>query len=380
MKKWTLVLLAVMLMGMILWSCTENDSNTEPTDNNAPVINSITSNPTSVQQGGTSTFTCNATDVDGDSLTYYWLSTDGTISGTSSSETWTAPNTTDSCTITCSVSDGELTDTATKIIKVYELLTGLAFVQGGTYQMGDHFSEGYSDEFPVHSVTVSDYYIGATEITQSEWALYMSADTYNYGVGDDYPVYYVSWYEIMVYCNKRSVAEGITPCYLINGSTNPDDWGGVPTSDNSTWNAVVCNWDANGYRLPTEAEWEYASRGGIHNEDNYHYSGWNTIDIVAWYDGNNYIDGSKPVGTKSPNQLEIYDMSGNLYEWCWDWYGDYQSDAQNDPTGATSGTYRVLRGGYWGDSDYYCRIASRNYDDPCHNSVIVFGFRVVRRP
>jgi len=257
--------------------------------------------------------------------------------------------------------------------------TGFVYVQGGIFKMGDHFNEGDSNELPLHFVEVSDFYIGATEVTQAEWASYMPAENWSsYGVGDDYPAYYVSWYEIMVYCNKRSIAEGITPCYEIGSSINPDDWGTIPTSTNSTWNAAICNWSANGYRLPTEAEWEYASRGGIHNADNYHYSGSDTIDNVAWYSSNSGSS-THPVGTKASNQLGIYDMSGNLWEWCWDWYGLYTSDAQIDPYGPTTGSYRVVRGGCWVDYAGYCRVAYRDFADPNYSNFFI-GFRLSRTP
>jgi sulfatase modifying factor 1 len=258
----------------------------------------------------------------------------------------------------------------------------MVFVQGGTFEMGDHFSEGVDIDLPVHSVTVSDFYIGKYEVTQSEWATHMSLETNaSYGVGDNYPVYYISWYKILVYCNKRSIAEGIIPCYTISASTNPDDWGTVPTSTDSTWNAVSCNWSANGYRLPTEAEWEYASRGGIHWADNYIYSGSDSADQVAWL-FNNSGSTSHPIGTKSPNQLGIYDMSGNVWEWCWDWYvWNYYTICENlgvvtDPYGPTSGSSRVMRGGYWYNISYYCRVAFRNNTDPYQGR----SFRVARTP
>jgi len=269
----------------------------------------------------------------------------------------------------------------TEIKNIQIVQKGFVFVEGGTFQMGDHFNEGGSDELPVHSVTVSDFNIGACEVTQSEWAAYMPTDTYNYGVGDDYPVYYVSWYDIMAYCNKRSLAEGITPCYTISSSTDPDVWGTIPTSTNSIWDAAICNWSANGYRLPSEAEWEYAARGGIDNSDDYRYSGCHEetdLTNYAWYSTNS-SSSSHPVGTKSPNQLGIYDMSGNLYEWCWDWYGSYTSDAQSDPTGATSGSYRVGRGGYWVSNAIGCRVAYRNNGYP-YDSYNVIGFRISRTP
>jgi len=237
---------------------------------------------------------------------------------------------------------------------------------------------GYSNELPTHSVTLNSFYIGKYEVTQAEYAQYMqpsSSWTSNYGHGDDYPAYYVSWYAIIKYCNLRSLAEGLTPCYTISGSTNPANWGSVPTSNNSTWNAAICNWNANGYRLPTEAEWEYAARGATNTPD-YLYSGSDDINAVAWYSGNSG-NTSHPVGTKAPNGLGLYDMSGNLYEWCWDWYSSYSSSPSNNPTGPASGSSRVLRGGYGYFSADYCRGAHRNHDAP-YGSDYGIGFRLCR--
>jgi formylglycine-generating enzyme required for sulfatase activity len=234
------------------------------------------------------------------------------------------------------------------------------------------------DELPTHSVTLNSFYIGKYEVTQAEYAPYMqpgSSWTSNYGLGDNYPAYHVSWYAILKYCNLRSMAEGLTPVYTISGSTNPADWGAVPTSDNSTWNAAICNWSANGYRLPTEAEWEYAARGATNTPD-YLYSGSNDINSVAWYDSNSGA-ATHHVGTKSPNGLGIYDMSGNLWEWCWDWYSYYSSSPSNNPTGPASGSYRLLRGGYWYNNATNCRVANR-YDYDPYLSLNFFGFRLCR--
>jgi len=228
------------------------------------------------------------------------------------------------------------------------------FIPGGTFTMGRTTGSGGSDELPTHSVTLNSFYMGKYEVTQAEYAQYMqpsSSWSSNYGLGDNYPAYYVSWYAILKYCNLRSIAEGLTPVYTISGSTDPADWGSVPTSSNSTWNAAICDWSANGYRLPTEAEWEYAARGAS-NDPDYLYSGSDDI---------------------------IYDMSGNVYEWCWDWYGSsyYSSSPSNNPTGPASGSYRVKRGGYWNGSALYCRVASRYGSIPGH-SYYAFGFRLCR--
>ena len=175
-------------------------------------------------------------------------------------------------------------------------------------------------------------------------------------------MYYVSWLEAVEYCNKRSQREGLTSAYTISGSGN---------NRTVTWNR-----SANGYRLPTEAEWEYAARGGNGSPGNYTYSGSNNADEVAWHSGNS---GSKTqnVGSKKSNGLGLYDMSGNVYEWCWDWYGSYSSVAQTDPTGASSGSYRVGRGGSWGFSAEFARSAGRIDFFPDFRYYYL-GFRLVR--
>ncbi|MCB5246731.1 MAG: formylglycine-generating enzyme family protein [Candidatus Cloacimonetes bacterium] len=251
---------------------------------------------------------------------------------------------------------------------------GFVYVPGGTFNMGDTHGGGLGEELPVHSVTLSPYYIGITEVTQAEWQTVMGSNpASSYGVGDNYPVYNVSWYAIMKYCNLRSMAEELTPCYSISGSTDPANWGDVPTSNNLTWNAAICDWDANGYRLPTEAEWEYAARGAATNPD-YLYSGSDDIDAVAW---NAPTDDSQPVGTKAPNGIGTYDMSGNVFEWCWDRFGYYSADPQTDPTGPASGGWRIFRGGFWNSDDYGCRVSYRGGWSP-YGSDYAVGFRVCR--
>jgi formylglycine-generating enzyme required for sulfatase activity len=257
----------------------------------------------------------------------------------------------------------------------------MIYVPGGTFTMGRTTGSGFSHELPTHTVTLNSFYIGKFEVTQAEYSQYMqpgSSWTSGYGLGDNYPAYYVSWYAILKYCNLRSIAEGLTPCYTINGSTNPANWGAVPTDNNDAWDAAICDWNANGYRLPTEAEWEYAARGATNNPD-YLYSGSDDINAVAWYDGNNSTYGSKPVGTKSPNGIGTNEMSGNVYEWCWDWYSSsyYSNSPQNNPTGPASGSYRVRRGGCWYSGATLCRVALRFYYRPDY-SYDVIGFRLCR--
>ena len=180
------------------------------------------------------------------------------------------------------------------------------------------------------------------------------------------PVNQVIWYDALAYCNKLSIKESLTPCYTINGSTNPDDWGAVPTSSNST-----CDFDADGYRLPTEAEWEWAARGG----ENYTYAGSNDVNEVAWYIATTNATGTREVKTKKKNGYGLYDMSGNVWEWCWDWYGNISNTTPN--TGSASGSDRCPRGGCWDSFADNLDVAYRYYRSPYHND-IYYGFRLVR--
>ncbi|MBC8384853.1 MAG: SUMF1/EgtB/PvdO family nonheme iron enzyme [Candidatus Cloacimonetes bacterium] len=243
----------------------------------------------------------------------------------------------------------------------------MIFVQGGTFQMGSN--DGGSDEKPVHTVTVSDFYIGKTEVTQKEWKEVMGASTSlnnpSYFKGDDLPVENVSWYDAVEFCNKKSEKEGLEKCYSGSGKN------------------TKCDFSKNGYRLPTEAEWEYAARGGVSASLNNRnggnkYAGSNNVKDVAWYFDNS---GSKthPVGTKQPNELGIYDLSGNVWEWCSDRYDEnyYKNSPQNNPQGPSSGKSRVLRGGSWDSGDYCCRFVYRGSYDP---DVYFIGFRFVRIP
>ena len=262
----------------------------------------------------------------------------------------------------------------------------MVLIPAGTFQMGS--KAGYSENKPVHQVTITkSFYMGKYEVTQAEYEKYCSygigSPSSSYGDGDNYPVYYVSWYDALVYCNKRSIAEGLTPCYSISGNTDPSKWGTVPKSrSDSTWNAVVCDWNANGYRLPTEAEWEYAARAGDNTVDSLTYSGTSDVNKLgeyAWYTSNSSSK-THEVGTKKANAFGLYDMSGNVWEWCWNWFTnsyDAETEGGSDPTGASSGDYRVYRGGSWHYGSDSCAVScrsgyypySRNYD---------LGFRVVR--
>ena len=251
-------------------------------------------------------------------------------------------------------------------------------ILGGTFTMGDTRQVGENSERPTHSVTLSSYYMDRYEVTQAEYYAVMGYNSgVEYGYGSNYPAYSVSWYSALKFCNLRSIAEELTPVYTISGSTDPNTWGGIPATNNAIWNDVSCDWEANGYRLPTEAEWEYAARGGS-SEPDYLYSGTDAIDTVAWYTDN--ATGSKPVGGKAPNALGIYDMSGNVYEWCWDVYGAYSSSPATNPHGPasqTNRTDRVRRGGYWESNATFCRNSFRGFNDPA-SALKGIGFRLCR--
>jgi formylglycine-generating enzyme required for sulfatase activity len=232
----------------------------------------------------------------------------------------------------------------------------MVLVEGGTFQMGS--AGGWSNERPVHEVTVAGFYIGKYEVTQKEWAEIMG-DHRGKFKGDNLPMGWVSWYDAVEYCNRLSRKEGLTPAYQGSGYR------------------IVCDFNASGYRLPTEAEWEYAAKGGNKDVIPYEYSGGNNLDEVAWHWGNSK-GRPHPVGTKQPNSLGIYDMSGSVWEWCWDRARPYTGEAQTNPTGHSEGGFLIYRGGSWrSDSADYMRSTFRSHSQPVGWNYEV-GFRVVR--
>ena len=202
-------------------------------------------------------------------------------------------------------------------------------IQGGTFQMGatlEQGSDAYDWESPVHSVTLSDYYIGQTEVTQELWQAVMGSNPSSFKDNNQRPVEAVSWNDCQEFIEK------------LNRLTGKN------------------------FRLPTEAEWEYAARGGSKRRG-YKYSGSDNPDAVAWDYENSGVK-THAVATKRANELGLYDMSGNVYEWCSDWYGDYSSNSQTNPTGASEGSYRVMRGGNCSSPARIVRVSYRFYSMP----------------
>ena len=230
----------------------------------------------------------------------------------------------------------------------------MIYVEGGSFRMGatvEQGSEAESSELPVHTVQLESFYIAECEVTQAQWEAIMGTTIYRQrdladaswpirGVGADVPMYYINWDEAQAFCRELSAMTGRT------------------------------------YILPTEAQWEYAARGGKHSKG-YKYSGSYMADAVAWYGSS---DGkANPVKQKRANELGLYDMSGNLIEWCYDWLGSYTSSPQNNPTGPSSGEKRVCRGGNWYGSARNCRVSNRGGNTPTNRNIFI-GLRVVCLP
>ena len=272
-------------------------------------------------------------------------------------------------------------------------------VKGGTFKMGNSkTNKDNKDESPVHTVKVDDFYIGKYEVTVKEYRSFISSNNYDFGKyfyhkmpsspdttwwqghpeTEEYydkvalkwwgwknqnPMQHVTWFEAVSYCNWLSDGLGYDKCYYYSSSEG----------------GILCDYSKNGFRLPTEAEWEYAARGGKNNE-NYKYSGSDNIGTVGWYDENTFLIGPKNVGTKKPNSLGIYDMTGNVWEWCNDFYSPkfYKNSSSDNPINKTPTGFRVIRGGSWHYKEGYATVTSRDGPKPSYTNYN-YGFRVVRK-
>jgi len=309
------------------------------------LVTSITLSETTVtlQPDESKRLTATVMPADADNPAVAWTSSDEAVATVISNGLVVAVAN-GTCTITCSATDGsgvkaECRVTVGAAEQTYTV-NGVSFnmipVAGGTFQMGS--TTGASFNQPVHQVTLSSFSIGETEVTQELWQAVMGSNPSNFK-GNKLPVEQVSWNDCQTFITKLNQLTGRT------------------------------------FRLPTEAEWEYAARGGNQSKG-YIYSGSNTIGNVAWYMDNSGSS-THPVATKAPNELGIYDMSGNVSEWCQDWEGDYSSGIQTNPTGPSSGSNRMRRGGSWVNFAAMCRVASRDFYLPKF-SVSSIGLRLAQ--
>ncbi|MBN2506648.1 MAG: SUMF1/EgtB/PvdO family nonheme iron enzyme [Verrucomicrobia bacterium] len=288
-----------------------------------------------------------------------------------------------------------------RVLGVAHQTNTVVLIPPGSFTMGNCMDpgEGWDDELPVHSVYVSAFYMDRYEVTKALWDEvkgWNGGNGYSYdyagsGKAANHPVHSINWYDAVKWCNARSQKEGFAPCYYTDAA--------LTVIYKTGQVAPYVNWNANGYRLPTEAEWEKAARGGVaghrfpwsdtdtiqHSRGNYesvvHYS-YDTSPTRGFHP--TFNDGvepySSPVGYFAANGYGLYDMAGNMWEWCWDWYSSsyYSSSPGTDPRGPSTGSIRAFRGGAWNSSTRCCRVAERDCDAPPSGGYLPCGFRSVR--
>jgi formylglycine-generating enzyme required for sulfatase activity len=246
---------------------------------------------------------------------------------------------------------------------------GFPLISAGSYKMGEGLN--------TRKVEISAFYMGKTEVTKAEWdqvrlwALLRGYNDLAVGEGKDlnHPVQTVSWWDVIKWCNARSEKDELEPCYLIAGNIM-----------RTGTTVPMVNWAAKGYRLPTEAEWEKAARGGLDRKwfpwgDTISHSQANYVNHPRYSDRSEPY--TSPVGSFAANGYGLHDMAGNVWEWCWDWHAIYPSDAQTDPKGGVTGSERVHRGGSWNSDDKSCHVSTRDWNAPS-DSFINVGFRLAR--
>lgn len=335
-----------------------------------------------------------------DNVTYVWyVNGDAVATGASYSfdNTWAQGYY--RIDVTAFSADGKRAGSATSTVQVVAAVAGnenytsanigtLVYVPAGSFQRDSNSAN--------ISVITQAYRMSATEITRAQFLAVMGTDPSDtgYSSGTTDPVQRANWYHAIAFCNKLSIAEGLTPVYNV---ATVSDWAGlayasIPASNNTDWNAATANWAADGYRLPTEMEWMWAAMGATADRSNGYTgtginttgyakafagsTGSNAIGDYAWYSVNS---GNKThaAGTKIANELGLYDMSGNVWEWTWDWWGSYPAGTQTDYRGAVWGTDRVNRGGSWNSLASCCTVAYRYFYNPFSLTYNIW-FRVVR--
>ena len=394
-----LALSAALVFGMI--SCSseaENNAaligilNSSKGNSGTPVKETVATPAFSVASGAVNsgtkvTITCG---TEGAKIYY---TTDGTKPTAESAEYTTAISVTAAVTLKAIAVKSGMNDSAVAsasyTISSGNIPKGFVKVKGTTITGNESWTPSSEvfvrGSFGGRRITIPDMYVCDHEVTRGEFKELMGTDPSKISAYDkdgneltgdavlNNPVNCVSWYDAIAYCNKLSLKENLTPCYSVSGVT---DWENfhyvlIPTSSNSTWDALTYDKEADGYRLPTEAEWEWLARGG----ENYTFAGSYNLDDVAWYKTNTNDTGTREVKTKQSNGYGLYDMSGNVSEWCYDWHGTVYSSTSD--TGVSFGSCRVLRGDSWYDGGFNCQVSSRNYGDP-YKRYANCGFRVVR--
>jgi formylglycine-generating enzyme required for sulfatase activity len=364
----------------------------------------IASQPTSqtIEPGSTVTLTVSATGPA--PFTYQWYR--GNLGATTApvgtnSPTFTTPALAATTKYWVKISNafGEIqSSSVTVTVQANTVPTGFALIPAGGFTMGDALDEEPDGDATTHTVNVSAFYMAQNLVTKADWDTVRTWGISNgysdlvpgEGKASNHPVQTISWFQMVKWCNARSQQEGLTPVYYTNDAQTAV----YKTGDVDVTNVQV-KWAANGYRLPTEAEWEKAARGGLsgkrfpwgdtisHSQANYNSSSDYSYDLSGAVNNYHpsYATGStpytSPVGSFAANGYGLYDMVGNVWQWCWDWDGTYDTGAPTDPRGVSSGEYRVRRGGCWNYNAIYCRVADRNGSVPSHSDND-FGFRVAR--